>query len=324
MNEMALASITSSCNFVQAPELVLSQAALDLAEAFDPLDANAMKHFGIAIVSKMTELTLQFAPRHQAEEFSEAVAVLQAMVDVVETSELDQLCQPSIFSKLPFIGDRFAPLKLCAHQFDVLKTQLDVLSYRLQKYLFKLGHELKQMDRLSRNCEKLLLQLEVHIEAGQFRLAQLNHTVLPQLQEQAQKSGHIIDSQHYQEASQAVMQLDERICHLMMARLAVLNIAPQIHFSQQGNQTLLDGIQNIVCDSLPTWQMEFVNVIENKDKVSALEVFRAVTRSIHQALSNMLMHAKTNTVKREQAQPHITHLCHELNLALSQTLAELN
>lgn len=322
MNEMALASITSSSNFVQAPELVLSQAALDLAETFDPLDVSAMKNFGIAIVGKLAELTSQFTPRHQTTEVVDAVNVLQAMCDTVANSGLDQLSQPSIFSKLPLFGERFVSLPLCSHHFDVLKTQLDVLSYRLQKHLSKLGHEVKQIDILSRNCENLLLQLEVHIDAGQLRLAQLNHTVLPQLQEQAQKSGHILDSQHYQEASQAVMQLDERVYHLMMSRFAAMNIMPQLNLTQQGNKILHNDIQDIVRDTLPCWQIELSEALDCKDKIPAIEMVKNVTIFMTETISRALSHAKSGRTQRERSQPIINQSVDDLNEALSKALAE--
>lgn len=322
MNEMASASITFSCDFIQAPELILSQAALDLAETFDPLDAVAMKDFGIAVMNEMVELAPQLSVHHQIVELGETVNLLQAMVDVVESPVLEQLFQPSFLSKLPFIGERYDPVKMFCCYLDSNKAQFERLTLGLKVQMVKLGQQLSQFDLLTQNCANVLQQLEMHIEAGQFRLAQLNHTVLPQLQEQAQKSGHIVDAQQYQEATQAVMKLDERVDQLMMTRFAALNLAPQIRFTQQGNQILLAGIEDIMCDTLPSWQQELVDAVEQKEQAPELAVVQKRVNAMHQTLSNMLTHAKTNKAKSEQAQLNIRHLFDELNQTLSQTLAE--
>ncbi len=360
MTESAQPPESSQPNSANQPKQMVSQQAVDIAEKFDPFDAIATITFGKEVLEEITAFSDQVLEKVRVSETGEAGDVLQAMVEVMDQSEFASLGQRSFLEKLPLIGELFDSFKKFSQRFDSIKEHLDKLVVRLEGQEAKLGHDIQQLDTLYQHNLTLLSQLDIYIEAGQYQLAELNNTVLPQLLEKSQLSGDALDAQQYRDASQAVARLEKRVHNLVLTRLAAIQTAPQIRLSQEGNKMLMEDIQDIVHNTLPLWKRQFLIAISNYEKEKALKVttavkdytnlqyqknaqqlkdleeqiaqnyqrgildmdsLQAVNRLTIETLTNTLSRVKEGRAQRELAEQQIQQAEQELKDALSQTLS---
>lgn len=254
----------------------LDPKVAQLASGFDPFDTVATITFGKDALEKITDFSDQILDQIRIRDSGEAGEVLQQMVLSMNRSEFDQLGEQSVLSRLPLIGELFDSFKKFSTSFDSVKEQLDKLAERLEGQEAKLGHDIGQLDQLYAHNLELLRGLEDYIDAGKFKLTELNTVVLPALLKQSEQSNDALDAQKYRDATQAVARLEKRIHNLELTRMAAIQTAPQIRLSQEGNKMLMEDIQDIVHNTFPLWKRQFLIAISNYEKEKALKVTRAV------------------------------------------------
>ncbi len=340
-------------------DMVVSPEATKLAETFDPFNTVATITFGKEALETITAFSDEILDQIRVRDSGEAGEVLQAMITSMDSTHFDGLGNDSWLAKLPLIGELFDSFKKFSASFDSVKDHIDSLAEKLEGQEAKLAHDIQQLDGLYGHNLELLKGLETYIEAGQFKLAELNQVVLPTLLSQSQASGDALDAQKYRDATQAVARLEKRVHNLELTRLAAIQTAPQIRLSQEGNKMLMEDIQDIVHNTFPLWKRQFLIAISNYEKEKALKVTRAVKdytnaqyqqnaqklkvleeqiaenyqrgildveslQAVNQltidTLNNTLARVKEGRQQREQAQKLIEQAEQELKTALAQTL----
>lgn len=348
---------------VSAPPEVMKVEAtpevVAIAERFDPFDSVATITFGSEALEKITAFSDSVLAQVRVRDSGEAGDILQAMVSSMDSSAFDQLGQRSLLSRLPLFGEVFDSFKRFSTSFDSVRNQLDQLAERLQGQEVKLAHDINQLDTLYQHNLELLEGLEHYIDAGRYKLSQLNSDVLPRLLAKSEQSEDALDAQQYRDATQAVARLEKRVHNLELTRLAAIQTAPQIRLSQEGNKMLMEDIQDIVHNTFPLWKRQFLIAISNYEKEKALQVTHAVKdytnkqyvqnaqklkvleeqiaenyqrgildldslQTVNQltieTLSNTLSRAKEGREQREKAQRVIEQAEQELKSALQQSL----
>lgn len=339
-------------------ETETEQDILVIAENFDPFDSVATITFGHQALDKITAFSDSILNQVRVRDSGEAGDILQAMVASMDTSDFEQLGQRSFLSKLPLIGELFDSFKKFSTSFDSVKKQLDSLAERLEGQQAKLAHDVNQLDELYQYNLGLLNELERYIEAGRYKLAQLNQELLPELLSKSEQSSDALDAQQYRDATQAVARLEKRIHNLELTKLAAIQTAPQIRLSQEGNKMLMEDIQDIIHNTFPLWKRQFLIAISNYEKENALQITKAVKdytnkqyvqnaeklkvleeqiaenyqrgildldslQTVNQltieTLNNTLARAKEGREQREKAQKVIEQAEQELKLALQQS-----
>ncbi len=249
---------------------------INIADGFDPFDSVATITFGKEALEKITAFSDSVLDQIRVRDSGDAGDVLQAMVASMDSAEFDSLGKSSFLERLPLIGELFDSFKKFTQGFDSVKDQLDKLANQLENQEVKLAHDITQLDTLYNHNLELLTGLEHYIEAGKYKLQQLNQQTLPQLLNKARQSEDALDAQAHRDATQVVARLEKRVHNLELTRLAAIQTAPQIRLSQEGNKMLMEDIQDIVHNTFPLWKRQFLIAISNYEKEKALNVTRAV------------------------------------------------
>lgn len=247
-----------------------------IAEAFDPLDSVATITFGKEAMERITAFSDRVLENIRSRDSGEAGQILDAMISEMKGCELDKIRPDGFLSRLPLIGELFQTFGNFVKGFDSVKDRLDGLEGQLRAHEHQLATDIERLDGLYDENLALLQQLDLYIEAGRLKLAELQQQAVPALQAKAEASNDPVDAQALRDLQQALGRLEKRLANLGGVRLAALQTAPQIRLSQEGNKMLMEDIQDICHNTIPLWKRQFLIAISNFEKEKALKVTRAV------------------------------------------------
>ncbi|WP_087018139.1 toxic anion resistance protein [Thaumasiovibrio subtropicus] len=343
------------------PMALPADAIVAIADAFDPYDSVSTITFGKEAQQSLTDFTDSVLENVRLRDAGDAGEMLQSMIATMDGSQFDEVNKSTFLSRLPLIGELFCGFKKFAQGFDSVKSHLEELTKSLEAQSVRLAHDVRQLDTLYDENLALLKGLEEYIEAGRWKIHQLKEAHLPVLLKAAQESGDALEAQAHRDAQQVVARLEKRVHNLELSRMAAIQTAPQIRLSQEGNQIMMEDIQDIVHNTLPMWKRQFLIAISNFEKEKALKVTRAVKDYTNQqyvqnaeklkvleeqiaenyqrgvldldslqtvnqltieTLNNTLSRVKEGREKREHAQRVIAEAEKELKLALQQTISD--
>ncbi len=106
-----------------------------------------------------------------------------------------------------------------------------------------------------------LHELDIHIAAGQEKLAELRSKTLPDLQAKAEASKDPLDAQRLQDFTQFLDRFDKKLYDLKLSRMVAIQSAPQVRLIQNGDQLLVGKIQSSILNTIPLWKNQVVIAI---------------------------------------------------------------
>ncbi|MGL6259761.1 toxic anion resistance protein [Vibrio sp. WXL210] len=254
----------------------ISAEVLAIADKFDPMDSISTITFGSDALEGLTEFTDSVLEQIKLKDTGAAGDILQSMVNDMSSTDFDRVANPSFLSRLPLIGELFDSFKQFAEGFESVCAHLEKLAKQLENQTVKLAHDVRRLDGLYDENLLLLKALDNYIAAGEFKLNQMQQTLVVELTDKAQASGDPLDAQALRDVQQALARLEKRVHNLQLTRLSTIQTAPQIRLSQEGNKMLMEDIQDIIHNTLPLWKRQFMIAISNHEKEAALKVTKAV------------------------------------------------
>ena len=179
-------------------------------------------------------------------------------------------------------------LRRFKEQFDDVASQIDRITVALDRNKETLHRDIALLDELHEETKSAITQLDTHIAAGrafaqEFRsggLAELERTA------KAQNAGSdtLLAAQTYQDAVQAVDQLEKRIFYLEQARQIGIQQLPQIRIVQSSDETLIENLQATTELTIPVWKQKMVMLLGLNRQRSALELQKTVTDATNEMM----------------------------------------
>lgn len=185
-------------------------------------------------------------------------------------------------------------------RFQSVASQVDRISVELEQSKNVLMHDVKQLDHLYEENKHYFDALQLLIIAAEEKREEIEKTLLPQLENEANQSNNQMKIQDVSDLKDYINRLDKRIYDLKLSRQITLQSAPQIRMIQQVNQSLAEKIQSSILTSIPLWKNQMAIAISLVHQQKASHAQKQVTDMTNQLLIKNSEMLKTNTIMTAQ------------------------
>ncbi len=179
-------------------------------------------------------------------------------------------------------------------QIEKIMQSLDVAKMRMLK-------DITLLDGMYEKNKDYVQNLELYILAGARKLEEINHTLLPDLKKQTEKSDDPLLAQKYQDMLGLVHRFEKKLYDLKLSRMISIQTAPQIRLIQNNDQVLVEKIQTSVLNTIPMWKNQLVIAISIFRQQHALTMQKKVTETNNEVFARGSELLRKNTVGAEKA-----------------------
>jgi uncharacterized protein YaaN involved in tellurite resistance len=152
-------------------------------------------------------------------------------------------------------------------------------------------------DKLYEQNEQYFNDLSLFIYAGEEKIAEVQNTLLPELQNAVVAENDLQAQQRYNFMEQQLHQFQKKIHDLKISRTISLQLAPQIRLVQNNSTILMERIQSRLVNTLPLWRNQMVLSLGLIHSQQALEAQHAVNEATNKMLKRNSEMLRTTSVK---------------------------
>jgi len=259
-------------------------------------DSQAIIMFGVGAQKEISTFANSVLEHVRSKDSGYVGDILTNLVTDVKGLNVDGLNQPKKgLAKL--FSSAAGAIKRFMTQYEHLSTQIDQIIDQLDKARINLLHSIALMDNMFSMNTQYMNNLDVFIAAGEMKLAELTGKVLPQAKIKAEASNDPLVVQAYQDLVQFANRFEKKVYDLKLSRMIAIQTAPQIRLIQNGDQALVEKVQNSILNTIPLWKQQIVIAIEIFKQKKALETQRLVTDTTNELLKKNSQMLKQGTIE---------------------------
>ncbi len=188
-------------------------------------------------------------------------------------------------------------------EYDKIEKNVVQVELQLEKHYQTLLKDVNLFDKLFEKNEQHFRELSLYILAGEEKIEEVRHQILPNLLAEFQQTNDPKTEQQYKDIEQQLHQFDKKLHDLKLSRMVSLQLAPQIRLVQGNSMVLMDKIQSSIVNTLPLWRNQMVLALGLVHSQQALEAQRAVNDATNQMLqrnSEMLRNSSTQIARENE------------------------
>lgn len=178
-----------------------------------------------------------------------------------------------------------------------VETNVEEVSNELEKHQVKLMKDADLMDQMYDMNLAYYKELTMYIQAGKKKLTQARETELPELQQQAQKSGQPEDAQRAQDYASQCDRFEKKIYDLELTRTVAMQTAPEIRMVQNSDIVMAEKIQSTIVNTIPLWKNQMVISMGLEHANEAAKAERQVNDMTNELLKKNAQSLKQATVE---------------------------
>ena len=256
-----------------------------IKKEIDLSEGNMAVQYGVGSQARISDFADGVLAEIRAKDAGYVGNMLTDLLMNVKKLEIGELQgKNAILSSLPLIGGMFDRFKRFMAEYRSLSGQIEKITDRLDEARMELLRDITFLDGLFEKNVVHFRELEIFIQAGEEKLAELKDTLLPSMKAKTNESGDPLDAQKYDDLVKAVNRFEKRIHDLKLSRTVSLQTMPQIRLVQAGNQELAEKIQSSVLNTIPLWKNQIVLAISLMRQKNMLELQKEVSDTTNELL----------------------------------------
>ncbi|TPW09362.1 MAG: Toxic anion resistance family protein, partial [Halothiobacillaceae bacterium] len=177
-------------------------------------------------------------------------------------------------------------------QYEQVRQQIDTVTIKLERHKTKLLTDIALLDRLYRASLDYFHQLELYITAGDKKLHQLDSELIPQQEQQSQRSGALLSAQELRDLRGVRDELERRVHDLRLTRQVALQSLPSIRLVQENDKGLVNKISSTIVNTVPLWRQQLATAVTLQRTREAAATVKSATD-----LTNQLLEANAAALK---------------------------
>jgi len=299
---------------------------MDLAAQINVTDSQSVISFGTAAqseLSRFSDTILDQIRNKDSGQVGEALTDLLGRVQELDAGGLDPNSKGFSISKM--FGGFKAEARKFVNRYDKMSTSIEKIIDSLEKNKVQLIRDITMLDMMYIKNLEHLKQLDIYIMAGTLKLQELNTKVIPELREQAAKTGDAMDAQKVKDAMDLINRFEKKVHDLKLTRMISIQTAPQIRLIQSNDQMLVERIQSSILNTIPLWKNQIVISITLLRQQDALKLQQSVTDATNDLLSRnseMLKNGSIQVAKENERGLVELETLKKVNADLVTTLEE--
>lgn len=276
------------------------ETARELAKQIDITNTNAVLNFGSKAQQKIGNFSQTVLDHVQNQETGAIGKAINDLMFYLEESDPDELMgEDQNFLQRIFKRAKRSIYETTA-KYQKIGAQVDRISLQLEKQRNLLLEDNKMLGRLYDENLNYYEALNIYIAAGELRIHELRHEVIPAALAEAEESADQLLVQKVNDLNQFLNRLEKRVHDLRITRQITLQQAPQIRLIQNTNQALAERIQTSINTAIPLWKNQIVislSLLRKQDAVAAQRRVSDATNEMLERNSEMLKQTSIETAR---------------------------
>lgn len=271
---------------------------LEFVDKIDVTDSNSIVTYGSGAQTKLAKFADDTLKNVKTKDSGEAGKLLSDLVVTIKNFD-------SISENKGFLGNLFGKAKneidkLVARYSDV-EVNIDKITNMLQSHRHTMLKDIAMYDEMYKTNLEYFKELTMYIVAGKEKIKEMNEKIIPELREQAARSGDEAEAQKLNDLVNAVNRFEKKVYDLQLSRQISLQMGPQIRLIQNNDAQLADKIQSSIVNSIPLWKNQMVISLGLENAKVALAAQTKVTDMTNDLLkkNSEMLKAGTLDVAKE-------------------------
>lgn len=229
-------------------------------EEIDFRDRSSVIRFGSAAQEKLDEISNRMIDGVKNDETGAAGESLNQMVAAIRGFDLDALDPTQKRQWWQKLVGKAEPLALFIQRYEQVRDQIDLIANELERHKAQLTADVIALDKLYAANLDYFRQLELYIQAGEQKLAQLENTLIPEYGRKA-SSGEMLAVQELREIRGFRDDLERRVHDLRLSRQVAMQALPSIRLIQENNKSLINKISSTLVNTVPLWRNQLAQTV---------------------------------------------------------------
>lgn len=266
----------------------------NLMSEIDVKDSNSVIFFGAKAQEQLTLISDQMLEGVRNKDVGPAGGALNEMVVTLRGFDVDDLKERGFFAKL-FGGTK--PMVKFLQRFEEVRDQIDSISNKLDNHKTELLTDIASLDRLYEANLEYFHTLADYIAAGEEKLREIDETVVPALQKEANESKDVLKAQALRDLRSMRDDLERRVHDLKLTRQVTMQSLPSIRLVQENDKSLVNKINSTMVNTIPLWRTQLAQGITIHRSREAGQTLKDATD-----LTNELLTANAENLKTANAE----------------------
>ena len=269
------------------------QKAIDeFNSKIDITDTTQVIQYGAAAQEKISEFSDSILEDVKTKNLGETGDLLADLVSQIKAFDKDVSGgKKGFFAKL--FNSAKKEVDFAIARYSKIEKNIDTIENGLEKDKLQMLKDISIFDTMYEKNLEYFKEISLYIIAGERKLDELRNKVLPELQEQAKKSGEQLDVQKVNDMENMINRFEKKIYDLKTTRIISIQMAPQIRLLQNNEAELVEKIQSSITNTIPLWKNQMVLALGINNAKQALQSQQAVSK-----LTNEMLVKNSETLKQ--------------------------
>ena len=266
----------------------------EFAAKIDITHTDTILTYGAAAQQKMADFSDKALDNVRSKEMGEIGNMLASLVTELKGFNQEEKGIKGFFNR------QTAKATALKARYDKAEVNVNKIVDALQMHETKLLKDVATLDKMYDMNLTYFKELTMYIMAGKKKLEEAEGTILPELQDKAEKSGLPEDAQKARDYQEMCERFSKKITDLELTRTIAMQTAPQIRMIQASDVQMVDKIRSTVVNTIPLWKSQMVIALGIQNSTEAAKAQRAVTDITNQMLTQNADALKMATIETEK------------------------
>ena len=257
----------------------------------DVFDSTQILQYGAAAQNKISSFSDSVLEDVKTKSSGEVGDLLADLVAEIKGFDGTLVSEPKGLGKI-FYSAKKQLTKIVA-KYSKIESNIDGIEKGLDKSKIKLLKDVSMFDQMYQKNLEYFKEISLYIIAGEKKLEELKHVVLPELKKKAEETEEQLDVQKVQDMEAQINRFEKKLYDLKTTRLISIQMAPQIRLIQNNDAELVEKIQSSITNTIPLWKNQMVLALGITNAKTALKQQQAVSK-----LTNDMLLKNSETLKQ--------------------------
>ncbi|SFV54579.1 Tellurite resistance protein [hydrothermal vent metagenome] len=236
-------------------------------------DRNSIIYFGASAQEELDDISNRMIDGVKNKDTGAAGMVLNEMVAAIKGFDIEEL-NPN--KSLPWYKKLFGgvkPLTKFIQGYEEVRDQIDMIANNLEEHKSTLMRDVVSLDKLYEANLNYFRKLELYIEAGEIKKAELEKDIIPEYEKKAEDN-EMMAIQELKEIRAFHDDLERRIHDLRLSRQVAMQSLPSIRLIQENDKSLINKISSTLVNTVPLWRNQLaqtVTIFRSHESAKALK-----------------------------------------------------
>lgn len=266
----------------------------DFAMQIDIHDTAIIMQYGAGAQKKMSTFSESALASVKSKDLAEVGEMLSGLVVQLKSFDVKEEQDKGFFGFLKKGSNKITAIKA---RYATAEANVGQIVTALEGHQITLMKDIATLDKMYEQNVVYFKELTMYILAGKKKLAEVEGTELPQLQQKAQESQLPEDAQAANDLANLCDRFAKKLHDLELTRTISIQMAPQIRLIQNNDTLMNEKIQSTLVNTIPLWKSQMVLTLGVAHSQAAAKAQKEVTDMTNELLRRNSEALKTATIE---------------------------